>query len=406
MLKDRLELEKKLIEYMNHTKNNNGVTVEQEWYMEMYKKYNIPIAITSDIISQRKDISEYNTFILYALTDVICPQNISKFFTPKEIEMFSDSKFERAELKFPLKLHLIRINGEQYIGRTSAHFLMQLREKQLINYNAETQRALRIILKGGTKVLRPFVNNTAVKEIDECFENGTFVPNMITLNINPDDENADYIYDDREETLIIKNLTGFDIIDGYHRYLGMSRNYDRDNNWDYEMMLQITMFSLGQARQMIFQENQKTRMKEVDLSSYNQYDAGNIVANRLNSDPKSNLCGEININDGAVNAGIFAQAISRLYFDKKAGRKEAITVTKEIMFPINEFVESNMEYMDKKWEPYEILTIVYGIYKKYTPQQIGTALNNISTDQQKSLNIIKDMNNKVVGILEEVYGNV
>lgn len=404
MLKDRMDLEKKLTNYIANTSNSNGeISTEQEWYMELLEKYNIPISMSSDIISQRKDISEYNTFILFALTDVISPKRVPIYFTPKEIELFSGSKYERSELEFPLKLHLIRVNGDQYIGRTTANFLMQLREKQLINYNAETQRALKIILKGGTKMLRPFINSSAVKQIEQCFSDRIFIPNMITLNINSDDERADYIYDDKEEILTIKDVTGFDIIDGYHRFLGMSRNYDRDNNWDYEMMLQITTFPLGKARQMIFQENQKTKMREVDLSSYDQYDAGNIVANRLNSDPECNLCGEININDGLVNAGIFAQAISRLYFDKKSGRKEALAVTKEIMLPINKFIESNTEFLDRPWKPYEILIVLYGIHEKYSPEQIRAALNNISAEQCKTLDYIKDLNNKVISIIKEVY---
>ena len=406
MLKDRQELERKLIKYINGLSDYIGMTEEQKWYLELMNKYNIPISISSDIISQRKDISEYNVFILYAITDIILPKYIPQYFTKQEIKMFADSKYEVQKVEFPLKLHLIKITDEQYIAKTSARFLMQLREQQLINYNAETQRALRVILQGGTKILRPYINDKAVTHIDKCFMDGIFIPNMITLNINYDDENADYTYNEKEEMLYINNISAFDIVDGYHRYLGLSRNYDRDNNWDYPMMIQITTFPLGKARQMIYQENQKTKMQEVSLSTYNQYDIGNIVVNRLNSDPNCDMCGKIDVNEGLINPGILAQAISRLYFDNKSGRKEAIAASKELIIQLNKFVETEMTYMEKQWDVYEILVITYGFYNKYTPERINEALNNISEEQISILNRIKDMSIKVQNIMKEVYGNV
>lgn len=72
MLKDRAELEKSLINVMvKNMSKQNSMTVSQGWYMELLEKYNIPITMLSDIISQRKDLSEFNEFILYCITDVM-----------------------------------------------------------------------------------------------------------------------------------------------------------------------------------------------------------------------------------------------------------------------------------------------------------------------------------------------
>lgn len=404
MLKDRSSLEQLLIEYVvNNISNKQGLSQQQKWYLELAERYNLPIGMSSDILSQRKDLSEYNEFILFAITDVLKNNKIKEYFTPQEIKMYAGKKYEEPKIQFPIKLHLIKITDEQYIGKTTAKFLMQLRERQLINYNADTQRALRIMLRGGTKILRPYVDDKAVSEIDACYSERIFIPNMITLNINLDDENADYMYDEEKEILTISNITAFDIVDGYHRYLGLSRNYDRDNKFDYPMMLQVSAFSIGRAKQMIFQENHKTKMKELDSTTYDQYNPGNMVVNRLNTDTDCYLNGRINLTDEGVNAGILAQVIDRLYFPKKVERKEIISTSKEILCSLNKFTEEADEYLEKKWSPYEIIMIMYGLYNKYSTEKIVAALQNVSKDNIDVLNRIKDVNVKVENILKEVF---
>lgn len=404
MLKDRAELEKKLLNIMvrNMTKQNS-MTISQQWYLELFEKYNIPIGMSSDIISQRKDLSEYNEFILFCITDIISPKQIEDYFTEVEIKLYKDQKFETDAIQFPIKLHLIKVDKDQYIGRTSAQFLMQLRNKQLINYNADTQRALRIMLKGGTKILRPYIDDTAVNEIEESYSSNTFIPNVITLNINLDDENADYTYDDKTESLVVKNITAFDIVDGYHRYLGMGRNYDKNISWDYPMILQITMFSVGKAKQFIFQENHKTKMREIDAATYDQHNDANYVVERLNSDSACHLNGQINLANGNINAGVLSKVIGKLYFPKKVDRKEAIATFKSIQQGLNEFVEECDEFLDCKWNAYDIITIMYGIQNNHTPSEILTALNNLTQEQKNTLSTIQDINLRVIKILKEVY---
>lgn len=404
MLKDRSELERILIKYIANTVTHPvTISEHQQWYLDLFEKYSIPISMSSDIISQRKDLSEFNEFILFAITDIVKPDLIKKYFTDVQIKLYTGQKYQQETFKFPIKFHLIKITDEQYIGKTTAQFLMKLRDNQLINYNADTQRALRIILQGGNKILRPYINDKAVEEIDNCFSENIFIPNMLTLNINPDDENAEYEYSEKTETLTVYNITSFDIVDGYHRYLGLSRNYDRDNTWDYPMMLQVSAFSTGRAKQLIFQEDHKTKMKEVDSASYNQYDAGNMVVNRLNTDTDCNLNGKLSVNGGLISPGLMGRVINKLYFRKKPDRKTIISITKNIKQKLNSFTEDHDEYLENKWTGHEIIIVVYGIYKDYGIDQIYEALQNISQNDKTTLNSIRDINNKVLTVLKEVY---
>lgn len=404
MLKERSKLEDMLVKTMaNNITKENKLSIRQKWCLELSEKYNVPIAMSSDIMAQRKDLSEYNEFILFAFTDILKPTKVSEYFTDKEIKLYSGQKLQLNSRKFPIELHMIKVTDDQYIGATSAQFLMKLREQQLINYNPDTQRALRIILKGGTKIARPYVDHTNVKEIRESYRDNTFIPNMITLNINLDDELANYHYDDRTETFTVSDLTAFDMVDGYHRYLGMGGNYDMDNSWDYPMMLQITTFSVGKAKQFIWQEDHKTKMKITDAVTYDQYNPGNMVVSRLNTDPSCYMNGKININDGLIDAGVMSSVINRLWFPTKPDRKEVIMTSKDIQFRLNSFTEDIIEYMDKKWDTYEIIMVLYGFKNDHTSGEINAALRLLTEDNKKTLNKIKDVNNKALNIIKEVY---
>lgn len=404
MLKDRSELENYLLKVItNSTSKQISLNPVQEWCLKLEAQYDIPIGMASDIFSQRQDLSGCNEFILYAITDIVKPYKVNEYFTEQEIKLYNGKRFKKETLKFPIDFHLIKITNDQYIGKITAQFLMQLREQQLINYNSDTQRVLRIMLRGGQKILRPYVDNKAVTEIAEYYEDGIFIPNMITLNINQDDENADYIYNENTETLRVSSITSFDIVDGYHRYLGMGRNYDKDNSFDYPMMLQIATFSVGKAKQLIFQEDHKTKMKEVDVASYNQHDPGNMVVTRLNDDVSFDLHDSIKVQDGIINASIFAQTVDKLWFVKKPDRKDIINATKDIKTKLNGFLEDRSEYLERAWDTYETIVILYGMSEGRNNDEIYTALVNLSKDDINTINRLKGITNKTLKILKGVY---
>lgn len=400
MLKDRNELEKKLLLYINENSNSKQ---RQQWYIEIEEKYNIPISMSSDIISGRKDISEYNTFILYCITSVIKENEIQKYYTDNEIKMFSNEKYVRDEISFPIVLDMFKVSDDQYIGVSSVKFLMQLRAAQLINYNAETQRALEIITKGEHEIYRPYLNNKAVKEIKQAYASKSFIPNTISLNISLDDENADYNFADNK--LTIKSITAFDIFDGYHRYVAMGQNYDADPDFDYPIELRITMFSVGRAKQFIYQEDQKTKMKKVVSKTYNQHDIANIIINKIDSNPDCYLHNNINNNDGIVNAGYMYNVLSAICLNQKFETKDIFQTVKRLVKNINDFLENNNEYLEKKWSAYETYIIIFGLYNDNDPKDVIKCLKNTTESQAAAIARMYTYNVKFKKMIEEVYSN-
>lgn len=400
MLKDRKDLETKLTVYF---KNVDNVKLRQQWYVDLSKAYNIPINISSDIISLRKDLSEYSDFILFAITDVIKKSYVDQYFTQKETNFYSTQKYTEKKIEFPIEIPMLRVTDDQYIGVTSAKFLMDLRDAHLINYNSEIQRALEVISKNETFIYRPYINDQAVKEISTSYKEHTFIPNTISLNIDLDDENAEYYF--KDNMLVINRITAFDIFDGYHRYLGMARNYDVNKDFDYPMELRVTMFPVGKAKQFIWQEDHKTKMKKVDAEAFNQYDPGNMVVARLNNDPSCNLSGNINLDDGLINAAIINQAFNKMYFTEKKDKSDIINVAKEVRLKINDFVETYNYYLTNPWAKYEIYIIICGFKNGYSNEHIYNAIKHIAPEAMKQINRRNQLTNTVVDTVKEVLRN-
>ena len=84
--------------------------------------------MSSDIITLRKNLSEYNEFILFAITSIVKPDQIKKWFTDREIKNYSKQKLKTSKIKFPIKLKMFEVTPDQWIGVSSAQFLMKLRD--------------------------------------------------------------------------------------------------------------------------------------------------------------------------------------------------------------------------------------------------------------------------------------
>lgn len=396
MLKPREELEKKLISQFFVTSRDD----KQKQYLELEEQYNIPIDMAANIFNSIKDLSGYNEFILYAITATIKPRLVSTYFTDREIATYSNQRLVNTKIKFPIKLKMFEVTPDQWIGVSDAQFLMKLRDAQFINYNADTQRALEIMLNNGREIARPSVEYKAVNEIADSYGDSSFIPNTISLNINQDDENADFEFED--DVLTIKSITAFDIFDGYHRYLGMSRNYDKDKRFNYPTELRITNFSVSKAKQFIWQEDHKTKMKKISADTYDQRNPGNILIDRLNTDSTCNLYNQIDLKGGLINAGELSLIVNRVYFGnkQKVERKDIIMAAKELKQKLNDFTEENEQYLGRKWKKFETLIIVNGLYENYDNEKIISIIDGISDNNKAILNSAQHIRKKELDILK------
>jgi len=328
------------------------------------KKHNIPHEQVIDLLNQRIQIEAVDNNIAFALGEVF-DIDLKKYFNSNEIKQLSKWKHETFEFKFPLEFSMKQVAEDQWTGATTVSDLMKLRDAQIINYNENTQRIMKRVEKGNEEFYSISLNVKAIKSIEQLFMDGTYIPNTITLNMP---ENTLYKFDKDSETLIIKKMDHFDITDGYHRYIAMSNCYNLNPDFDYPMILCITNYSEDKCRQMIWQEDQKTKMAKVDSNSLNLQSSANKVVQKLNTDSSFYLIGSINTNGGCINKSELAEIIRATYFQRTnitSKQKEILDIIKaeqDLRNGINYLVENHTELMNETWNRFFLYTLVYNIY--------------------------------------------
>lgn len=345
----------------------------------IYEKHNVKQSKTLDYCTGRISLDKASEFELYALLEAIDKSLISNHFTEREISEYSNYKFQdEPKITFPIHIKCVKVDEDQYIGRMSAKFLMELRSAQLIHYNKNAQRVMHQKIQNKKVSYVISLNESAVSKITQSFEQGIFIPNTITLNI-PFDETSSYYYDEANCQLVINSIKAFDISDGYHRYIALSRIYDRDNSFDYPMEVRIINFEDSKTRTFIFQEDQKTKMKKIDSASMNMNDKANYIVDELNKDSSFVLKGYVLPVGGKINSSLLAGYIRALLLpDSKSQQQNMVfygMLKIKIRDAFNSIINENgTTYYERAFTKEEIGLISYGIYKGKSTSDICAAL--------------------------------
>lgn len=399
MLKARQSLEEYLTEQFDKIVLDNDKC--KAIYNYAHKTYGIPKGLVSDLVSKRMEMSEVSEFVLFILLDSLCKtetdskeiKTIDNFYTMQEAKHYRNSEYEVQTIKFPLIFKMTQITDDQWIGKITIDTLMQLRQAQLINYNINAQRTMQRVVRGDKESYKITLNQKAVKEIQSSFEDESFIPNTITLNI-PADIESDFYYDEDNDSLVIKKIDHFDITDGYHRYISACQVKDVNPNFDYPMELRIVNFTEDKAKQFIFQEDQKTKMRKVDSNAMNMNKAANIVVTRLNENVKCNLKGLISRNEGAIPFGELAELVDYFYFKgigKGKERSVTIQAIKELTDNFNMLTEYNTEYLERKMD-YRTLLVTMFCFDYFKDKDLDS--DKICEIIEESSKIIKESDNK------------
>ena len=368
MKRDRAVLEKRLTDICSYVALNSEIC--NKIYDFAKDKYDIPRGVTSDIICLRVSMSETTEFVLFCILDALIEIsgtviNISDYYTKQEINKYSKSKYKVDKIKFPLRFKMIQILNDQWIGSIDNKLLMQLRAAQLINYNINSQRTMQRIIKGDKEIYKITLNQKAVSAINENLKDNSFIPNTLTFNI-PEDVESDFYYDSDSMELVIKKLTHFDVIDGYHRFIAACKTSDEDPNFEFAWELRIVNFSEDKAKSFIYQEDLKTKMKKVDSNSMNMNDSANIVVTRLNENARCNIKGLISRNAGIINFGEMSELV-RYFFFKEVTKKESsnlliISIVKYLCECFNALTEFDMKYIENKYSYKQLFIVIYMFY--------------------------------------------
>lgn len=378
MLKDKRELEqyleKRILNFISDTELCNKI------YNYANEKYDLPRSVTSDYVSLRNPLEEASEFILFCILDAIeyakeeKKSEIPNYYVEKEIKTYSKSKYKVEKIKFPLKFKALQISDDQWMSLIDFKTLMKLRAAQLIVYNENTQRTMKRTIRGEKEIYKIEIDKGATNSIEASYKEKTYIPTPLTFNI-PEDSNSDFYYDEENCELVITSLDGFDIIDGYHRYIAACKTCDSDSNFNFTMELRIVNFPEYKAQQFIYQEDQKTTMTKADSNTYDRTNVANRIVEKVNTSPQSNLFGLISRNKGNISYKDFSEIISHLYLDNNSNNKKknensiVSIVSKNLIDDFNILTDYNTKYIEQRYSYRKLFTIMV-CFKYYEDKNI------------------------------------
>ena len=389
--------------------NKDAVEKMQKYMMD---KYNFRLSEAADLITQKSPLTTENVYVCFCVADALAQIDnrvkLEDWFTDKEISTFSSETIQRDKFKFPIIIPAVQITDDQWIGTCDCDFLMKLREAQKIYYNTNTQRTLQRIVKNGQESYRIMLNRTAVQEIKTAYDNETYIPDTISLNM-PDD--TEFWYNAEKREIVIESLDHFDIIDGFHRYTAMCMEKDANPDFNYPMELRIVQYDEIKAKQFIWQQDQKTKMKKLDSESLNVSAPENIVAEKLNRNPMFNLHGELNRNGGKIALQDFVNVVRFLYFKgvkKEDERKLINAVTNDLFNKLNYVSDNDDKIFSEALSRTDTIVLVTSCYVNDDPLKIKDgylrAKDKIAEDKAFRQKLVAGINkpriDKVISAIE------
>lgn len=213
----------------------------------------------------------------------------SEKFTTTEIEEANSIFIDKSQYNTGVVLNnVIEVKPyEEYLTVITYKQLQELYNNDIITYNFETQREATYKQTKFGILIRPTIYEENVESIKKAMLEGKFKANLISFNALKikNDTIERYRYSEKTKQLQIFRS---DVIDGYHRVLGVARSLSENPNLEGHMYLRFTNYDIKDAMSIVKQESLGTKISDeriIELSN-NIY---NEIVDRLNNDNKSEL---------------------------------------------------------------------------------------------------------------------
>lgn len=410
---ERDTLEKNIDKVLTEIYKKNNNALSDEFCHNMLNKHNVEIGSSMDIIGKNVDLRELSAKYLLWITKelgVVVSRhselsrfekdlNLAKYFTDDEIARDSNSKLELENgSKFPIVFKDVsQVGVDQWVGVSSYKFIQSLRNKQIINYNQNTQRELTPKYVGGQLKFIITIIKKALKEITDKMLNGSFIPNAITFNINAEAP-AEFEYDEEERTLTIYNAT-IDIIDGFHRYIAMTNAMDIDPELNKNTIVNIMYFDEDKAKSFIVQEDKKNKIKKSKITSLDVNNNSSNIVNYLNENSKSDIRTCIGTANGSlIDFGLMSDLVNYNFTIKSVN--DVVKVKKYLLNAFNALIEDDSTLNSYEYKHHKLVWVFY--IRLMALHFENNDINTLRSDVQK----IKDLEFDKMGIKVNKVGKV
>lgn len=278
----------------------------------MSSKYNVKYGSTIDIFNGRNPIEFLDYDMLYKLMVCIKEISMNRWEQIDPSDLYLPKYFTELELKqydFPISIDdsdkdividkFLKISDDYWITVKNIEEIYEWRNLDKIKYNENTQKNLVIKESKGIYIRVLRIVTQAIKSITTLMRKNEFIPDDITINVNPE-MFPDGIIEERDKLIISKDAT-IDLIDGMHQYISMCEVKDLNPNWNYSTEVRITFFNEEKANKYILQRNNKNHLTDEEKTEKNKSSEANFIINKLNESHNFYLKGTLKPHQYVIN---------------------------------------------------------------------------------------------------------
>ncbi|MED1863324.1 DNA sulfur modification protein DndB [Fictibacillus nanhaiensis] len=341
MIKEREILEENLIQVLDSIKTKRKLVNQIK---EELSQYDIMHGETQGYIGNANEVvPELEVSILALLTEAVYKATKSHSIYPKEYFGESELKQARqydASLERPSDQVTLpyTIEGATQVGNNAYLVTMDIREIYKfipsLYYNFEVQREASYMRKNDEIIPTQTVNMQNVKEIAEHLKQGTLVPTVLVWNCATRTANSnlgEIVFNAKKMTIEIQSGTRIDIVDGYHRILGLQKALDLNPDLEFRFGILITNYS--QKKTASYQAQlakqtpiSRTRVQELEANRFSD-----TVVQQLRDE--SDLKGKISqthrihsLNSEVVTYNVLADTIDEEFGKQMKTKMDALDV--------------------------------------------------------------------------------
>lgn len=292
--------ENKLIEVLreaiadvtNKQNSDRPVTVAEKQLKQMgVKMFNITAGEMAFVLNGMTPVDTMTDNFMFKITSVLyeyIKHNPSSFDVEKlNVDIYFNED-EKREYKKKIDRKIvdkdivlddwIQISEDQWVTKFSNKEIYELVAANKIHYNPETQRNLTIIETDNGLVKKVTIDGDAIKAISSDMQNGDYIPNTISMNINIDKYPQPKIVNNK---LVISKDVVFDCMNGYHRTKSSVIVTKINEDVNFNFIVVIGCFDVQKAKKYIIQENYKVPLSEEQVTLDDVNNGSNFIINKL-----------------------------------------------------------------------------------------------------------------------------
>lgn len=309
----------------------------------------------SAIVLMQRPVSDLTIEEMYWVVDVAeCMKDdipealrltVAKVFTPKEIQQYKESRFVYKEIEiYPVVFdNLLKVSEDQWLGVMNTQTIFDLYKKQVINYNAKTQRPLKRVTKDGVINYVISKNVAAVNEIKDLLSKGLFIPNCLTFNLN--DDNPELDFSEAGNKVVLKGGS-VDLTDGFHRYNAIIEIMLEQPDFNINFGFWLTNFSEEKANRYIYQEDKRNQIDKQYVEANQVTGFAQKIAQKINETVDSPYYGDfVRYNKKLINYDECLIVMNKTIIC--SSRKEINDISASYINTMNELYDKDIDLAGK-----------------------------------------------------------